>query len=297
MDPYPIVAQTLRESDVIVRQSTIGSMNLCPARVGYAEQDGYVEAVSEALVFGTAVHYLCEQHVINPKGQSKIIQPANFNKFMEELLVNEYDWSIKQIGEKAYKTFRRKVIDAYRLWVLQVFEYSIKDEDTLAVEEGLWVHIGDIGDRRVIAHGTPDLVLGSWMEDNKTTNAAFKWTQEKADAEIQPTLYLAMFNLTHGTSITDFKYRIYDRKKEDWDTLKTSRSLEAQDAMFKTAYQYGVQIAAGAFPATPVVEEYKKFKRGWYCSPKWCGAWNICDMKQTYDDGTDFTQVAIREWR
>lgn len=256
-----------------------------------------MDAVSEALVFGTAVHYLCERHVLNPNGQSRIIQPAQFNKWCEQILDEQYDWSIDDISPKDYKTFRRKVIEAYRLWVLQVFEHDIKNQDVLAVEEGMWVVIGEVDTGRVIAHGTADLVMSTRVEDIKTTNAAFKWTQDKADAEIQPTMYLAMYNATHGTSLTDFKYRVYDRKSEDWNTLETSRSLESQAAMFKTAYEYGKQIAAGAFPATPVVEEYKKHKRGWYCQPKWCGAWNICDQKQTYDDGTDFTQVVVRSWK
>lgn len=256
-----------------------------------------MEPVSEALVFGTGVHYCCENHVANPSGQAALIKPANFNAWMEKILVEQYDWSIDQIPDKDYKKMRRQIIEAYRLWVLQVYEHDIKGETVLAAEEPLYVHVGDWQDRRIIAHGTPDLVLESRMEDNKTTNAAFKWTQDKADTEIQPTLYLAMFNLTHGTELTEFKYRVYDRKKEDWETLRTARTVAQQLAALRVAYFYGVQMAAGAFPATPAVEEYRKHKRGWYCSTKWCGAWNVCDMKSLIDDGTDLTELAVREWR
>lgn len=292
------------ENDVLIRQSTMNSMQLCPARVGFElhKPEGYVDPFGEALVYGTAVHYLCEQHVLDPSRQRELIMPSVFNAWFKEEILTQYNATMGDIPSAEYKTFRRKVIEAYRMWVLQVYEHAVMPDSkdkTLYVEQGLYVLLGEHEGRRIIAHGTPDLTIkGLRIEDNKTTNAAFKWTQDKADTEIQPTLYLAMHNITHDDHVEDFVYRIYNRKAEDWNSLYTSRSFEAQEAMLRSAYEYGRQIVASVFPPTPVAETRGgKRQRGWYCSPSWCSAWNVCDYKKLVDDDADWEQVVVKSWR
>ncbi len=277
-------------------------MQLCPARIGYEinQPDEVIEVFGEAPVYGSAVHYLCEHHVLDPRNQAKLVKPTAFAQWLNDMLQDNYGASIGDIPEKDYKIFRRKVIEAYRMWVVQVYEHSIKldiKDREVFVEDGLFLYLGDHEGRRIIAHGTPDLTIsGVRMEDNKTTNAAFKWTQEKADSEIQPSLYLAMHNIINNDSITEFVYRIYDRKKEDWNSLPTARTEGEQEAILKVAFEYGKQVAANVFPPTPIIENYGKRVRGWYCSPKWCGAWNVCEYKGQLNDGTDLQQIAIKSW-
>jgi hypothetical protein len=64
---------------------------------------------------------------------------------------------------------------------------------------------------------------------------------------------------------------------------------EQIEANLANAWEYGKMIAAGAFPYTPGDAPYGKHKRGWWCSPTYCGAWNICPGKATIADGTDLT--------
>ena len=299
----PLTAEDILSEDILVRQSLMNSLQLCPARVGFEinQPEEVIPVFGERPVFGTAVHDCAEHHVLDPKGQAKRIRPAEFGLMMERILEENYDGSsLDDIPEKEYKKFRREVIEAYRLWVMQVYEHFIKadvKERTAHVEVPLYLYLGEHLGRRIIAHGTPDLTIqGLRMEDNKTTFAAFKWTQEKADTEIQPSLYLAMHNIIYNDSITDFVYRIYDRKAEDWDSLHTARTEGEQEAILKVAFEYGKQIAANVFPPTPIVENYGKRQRGWYCSPKWCGAWNVCSFKGQINDKTDLTEVAVKSW-
>ncbi|KKL94883.1 hypothetical protein LCGC14_1860280, partial [marine sediment metagenome] len=44
------------ESDLQLRNSTIGSWDLCPGRVGYAESEGFEPTPSEAMSFGSMGH-------------------------------------------------------------------------------------------------------------------------------------------------------------------------------------------------------------------------------------------------
>lgn len=281
----------LTEDAIIVRQSTIGSMELCPARVGYEMQGLSIQPTGDAITFGQVVHSLCEDHLLNGP---QPVQPKHLDERIERILVEQYDWDISRV--KNYKQYRRNVVEAYRLWTFQVYEHFLADEikgnRRFYVEQDLYWRFSD----RVWGRGTPDLATKYSMWDFKTTNAAFKWNQEKADTNFQATYYLALHNLTFGKDwqLDKFRFVVYDRKNNDWNVLDTSRTKEQMASALLIAEQYGYQIQAGVFPATPFKEEYGKVKQGWYCSAKWCGAWNACAYKGIGQ--RDTSEEAVREW-
>lgn len=272
-------------------------MQLCPARVGYAETDGFLPALSEALVFGTCVHGMAEYHLLN--GKKADTKPNAFDEWMEGILNEEYQYSIEQIPDKEWKTFRRKAIEAYRLWVFQVYDHWLKPElsdEMFYVEADLITPIHELEDGRIIyLKGTPDLTLiGNRIVDFKTTNSR-GWNQAKADYSIQASLYLWLHNQLFDEPLDTFDFHVYMRSKTDWNRYETKRTDPIMESAVHTAIQYGKQIATGVYPATMVDSDYGKLKRGWWCSAKYCGAWNICEHKFLNDDVNEL-EIASTKW-
>ncbi len=247
-------------------------------------------------MFGTVVHEMCDYHV-NHGTALDLIEHDAFDQMVEEILTEKYDWSLSKIPSAKYREFRKSAIDAYRLWVFQVYEHylvpNLKGNRRFYTEEDLYLQLDD----GIWARGTPDLGTLGGMWDYKTTSGAFKWNQQKVDTEFQATYYLALHNYTFGSDwwLDSFNFVVYDRKKHDWNVLPTTRTQEQMDASLRIAVEYGRQMKADVYPATPFVEDYGKVKQGWYCSPRWCTAWNVCEYKQI---GTsDPNEEAIVEWR
>ena len=141
--------------------------------------------------------------------------------------------------------------------------------------------------------GTGDLVLEDEIVDWKTSGS--DWKKGKADLSIQATIYMPMYKQMLDVSIKNFTFWVYDRSKVRWVRHSTKRTIAQIDAALQTAYEYGLQLEAGIYPATPVPEGPFIKKRGWYCSPKFCGGWNICDVKYLNDD-VDESVIAERTW-
>lgn len=278
--------QDLIDAAIIVRQSTVGSFGLCPARVGYAWAGLVPPAISEPLVFGTTVHDLIEQHLLNGRAD---IKSSSFDELLDSILRDKYEQNegIEFIPKKDYKRFKDEAINAYQLWVFQVYEHSVRAElkgnKRFYAEQDLYKNLGisRFNGVPILGRGTPDLVTTHSFWDWKTTNGAFKWNQQKADTEFQATYYLALHNDQgyRDWYLDTFKFAVFDRKKSDWNVLSTTRTQEQMDAAFTLAMAYGEQIDSGVFPATPFVENYGKMQQGWYCSPKYCGAWDVCEFK------------------
>lgn len=294
--------ETPIDGDLVMRRSLIDDFQLCPARIGYKDQPGYVEPVSDALVFGQGLHYLANMHTMQGGPWQ-----GNFEEWLEPYLAEEFDWSIAQIPN--YDNFREEVYYAYMRWSLEIWpeqEPYLKRYDDWYAERTLywkrWEKVDEVPDNSDVGvsawlSGTPDLYNGMAMVDYKTTGAAWQWYQAKVDLAIQPSMYLALHQHVYGELLPEFVFYVWDRKKKEWLKFVTSRTQAVVDAAVATADQYLEQYAARIFPATMVVEgRGGKKQRGWYCSAKWCPAWNICEHK-FLNDSVDESEVAVRGWR
>lgn len=275
------------EQDTLVRQSTIGQMQLCPKRVELDGEPGYLDAVSEQLVFGQCVHYLAEQDL--SAGEPRLDLLANMHEWVETILHEQYDWTLAQVPNT--RDFFDEVSGAYRLW-RTVVHPSLKGSP-LAVEGTMTLYVGDGRDTRIVLQGTADVIYASRLMDWKTSRSP--WSQAKADVSIQASLYMALAKQEYGIEAKKFRFWNYARQRREWNYLDTERTVAQIDAALLSAYEYGKQIEAGVFPATPVPEASFQKKRGWYCSPRFCGAWNICPSKYMNDDVNEKV-LAIRSW-
>ena len=272
----------------VVRQSIINKMQNCPASYGYRNTEGYLDALGESLTVGDGLHWCAAMHT---QGIDPQLIFETFDEWCETKLTTDYDWSIAQIPN--YGELRQEILDAYRLWVFQIYLPNIENTGSKQVETTLYMPLAE----DIWLEGTPDLVInGDRIWDWKTAKSDRQWNQQKADYALQSTLYLALHNANTGEGLSKFTFAVYNRQKAEWSHLTTLRDRQQMDAALLTAVEYGKQIRAEAYPATPVVSEFMKRKRGWYCSARWCPAWNVCEHK-FMNDKTDESEVAVRIWR
>ena len=274
--------------DTLIRQSTIGQMQLCPGRVGFADNPGYLAMISEPLVFGSAVHHLIAGDLEENELREDLL--LSMHEWVEEMLVEDYEWSLDQVPN--VRDFFSEVSTAYRMWRTDVRDRALASP-VLLVEEEQRMFLGEGNRGNVFLKGTADLVLEDQLVDWKTSGRA--WKQSKADFSVQASLYMPLHKQTLDVSIQSFTFWVYNRGGRSWDRLTTRRTIAQIDAAMATALQYGRQIESESFPCTPVPEASFNKARGWYCKPKFCGAWNVCDAK-FMNDGFNEKEIAVRQW-
>ncbi len=265
-------------------------------RVGLTNNEGFLSPVNEKMVFGTCTHYLAEQDLVS--GSERLDLLTNMGEWVEPILSEQYDWSLDQVYDPI--AFFSELGVAYRTWRQQVHPLM---KGSVAIEQEMWLPLGEGNNSYLSAgkpdqamiwlKGTPDAVYEDRIVDLKTSGKA--WSQAKADLSIQASLYMSLTKQELEIGIRKFTFYVYDRSKSRWDTIDTERTVPQINAALLTAYNYGLQHEAKIYPATPVPEANFNKKRGWYCQPHFCGAWNICDSKYI-NDGYDYTKVAIRSW-
>lgn len=278
------------EEDILIRQSTINTLQLCAKRVELQQQKGYLEPVGEKLVFGSLLHELIAADLNVDTDVDTMI--VDMDHWIEPYLNEKYQWSIGMIPD--YGKFKQQLTIGYRTWAHQV-KPKINSNQITAVEETLELYLGEADNSRgVFLQGTADLIMEDRIIDWKTTGRA--WSQTKADLSIQASLYMPLAKQQYGLATREFTFWIYVRTSNPyWQPLSTSRRVKDIDSALQTAYNYGLQIDAGVYPATPVPESDFNKKRGWYCSPKWCGGWNICTSKYLHDNVNEQIR-AERTW-
>lgn len=274
--------------DTLIRQSTIGQMQLCPGRVKWVDHPEHLDMLSEPLVFGTCVHEIIANHLLEGKLQEKML--LSMDVWIEQLLVDDYDWTLKKVP--LVRDFFSEIAVAYRSWVTHV-EPTLDSKQIIAVEQRQLMYLGEGNSGNIFLHGTADLVFSNLLMDWKTSRRA--WKQQKADFSIQASLYMPLHKQTLEVSIQEFWFWVFNRGAGVWSLLKTKRSTDQIDAALATALEYGRQIEAKAFPCTPVPEASFNKQRGWYCKPKFCSAWNVCDSK-FMNDGINEKEIAVRSW-
>jgi hypothetical protein len=259
-------------------------MQLCEWRYGYKNTEGYLEPVSEKMAFGTCAHYIIEQHLA---GEDMGIVLLDMKNWVEEILVTQYDWSLDLVPN--VHEFFSELGVAYRTWTQQILPDI---GEIIGLEETIYLPLGESAlGTRILLQGTPDIITTP-LRDTKTTGKA--WKEAKADLSIQASLYMALVQHRYALGCRDFKFDVYDRSKSKWNIMPVKRRVKDINAALRTAYDYGRKIEAGVFTATPVPETWAK-TRGWYCGPKYCEAWNICDYKYMADHVNE-NQLAIRSW-
>lgn len=286
--------------DLILRQSTVKSMDLCPARVGYSGTPGYDATPSEAMAFGTLVHLMIEQTLKDPKPWTK---GRALEAWVKALSAEGVDlFAIADI--EVLEASALEAVSAHLAWYDWWTSRRDKlDTRTMAVEQKLWRPLGQLPNGRAVwLHGTPDVIEVDPNDrfrgvDWKT--AASGWKEGRIHFEMQPSAYtwLAAPLIGDGEDRLelDWTYAVYSRASAEWVEHHTHRGPAEVKAWLRHAWMRAKEIDAQAFPFTPVVTVYGKTQRGWWCSAKYCAAWNVCEGKYLAD-GVDETEQSTPDW-
>lgn len=278
------------EDDIIFRQSTQNSMMLCPARAGYANKPGYLAPFGEPLVFGNIVHYSIADVLLQNLDVFDVLSEAYILQKISEVLSEENIATIEDIPDETVDAWVQETQQSLRQWDARL---RPKQSELVLVEELLFMPLGVLPDGRAVwLRGQPDAVTTESPIDWKTAGRG--WDASKADFAIQASLYIPLIAHTKGITYDKYRFAIWDRRKSEWDVLKTQRNDNSVQAALKNAWKFAQMLAYDACPATPVEENYFKQKRGWYCSARYCPAWNICEFKYL-DDQVDESEVAVQQ--
>lgn len=285
--------------DLIISQSTIESMQLCPARVGLSGEPGFVKTVSEAMSFGTLVHALVEKVVTGAVTTADYTNQGIEQLWADLALEDGFDLHTVATGERidASVDEARFALSSFAAW----WNIEARAVDVLETEERKYKHLGTLPalpvGRQVWVGGTPDCVAArgavTKLYDWKTAGRG--WNEGKGLVRIQSPIYtwLALGDIEREV---EFDYIVWNRRAGQWDRHPLRITPANVQAAKQTAWMWAKQIDAGAYPGTPGGESYGKYRRGWHCSARYCGAWEICPFKGLIPDNVDLEEGIVHGW-
>ena len=288
-----------RPDDILVRQSTIGSMQLCPGRTGLSQEPGFNNTPSEAMFFGSVVHAMIDRFLTLGDEGAWPFQLTTWEAIHETMLTEAIDdgFVLSEVATtEQIVLFVDEVRSSCQAWYSQVWQEWFHEINVVGSEVKLTRPLGVLADGRAVwLQGTPDIHTGADLYDWKTSGS--KWSINgdgltKGSFQPQAPLYLHLMGLTEG----HFTFVVYDRKEGTWTTHTTEWSASSVASAVRNAWEVGKQIGAKAFPYLPFESSFGKYKRGWHCSPKYCGAWDICPGKDMISDGIDTSVKIDRRW-
>lgn len=279
--------------DLVVRHSTISSMDLCPLRVGLATMPGYDPIPSPQMVFGSGTHelvaYTVKTRRVFPLDELTTGRLTDLLYGLERQDGTDEPEIPPHADAETVAAMADEMRIAYLSWVEQVWPL-IEDWRWAAVEERLLRCLGVMSDGRAVwLSGTPDAVSAEPRGfDWKTAGRG--WKEGRVHAETQPTAYTWLLN----QGDLEWSYVVYDRSKQEWGWHDTRRTMVQAEAFARHAYVRGIQIGLGLYPATPVAKALSR--RGWWCSAKYCNAWNVCPAKDI-GDSVNVAEEREDDWR
>lgn len=243
----------------------------CGQQYYYRYIEGLIIPPSIALLSGTSVHAASE-HNFRQKIESGIDEPLSvlqdvaaetYEKQSEDgFFISEDEKSSAEIEYNKGKDEAVRLVQPLRNDFAPTFQPKFVEQRFEIEVDGLPPILGFVD-----LYGT-DVATGKpKLADIKTSKS--KWSQAKADAEIQPTLYQAMVKSHGWETPPEFNFEVLVKTKEPrHETFTTTRDADDFWTLIKRFRVMDSQIKAGNFlPAEP---------GHWRCSPKYCGYWWRC---------------------
>lgn len=273
-DPHP--------DDMVVRVSSGSQADLCLGRLHHRGEAGHNDHASEAVVFGTVQHRLVEHQVSHPD------EPPSFSlaSTLADDVGNEEGLNIPALlGESLWPWLGQQVdlAAAWRQWARSNLGFPIPEG--VLPERALRAPLctSDEG-RTVWLAGTPDLI---WPErargiDWKTANRG--WPPSRAAAQNQQYAYAWLAREVLGLDLRFWSYVVANRAKMAWESFEVPVSQSGIDGYLARMVALVRCLERGTVNYHP--KSGQVGKRGWWCSPLYCGSWDVCPAR-FLGDGLD----------
>lgn len=281
------------DGDIHLSQTTVNSMDFCPAKQGYRDVEGYNHTPSLAMSFGTMGHGAIELDLV--EGELHRWTADDLLTLWEGGLWYERDgsWDLHELISPAQLEIQlAEAVDMMKKWQRHVYPTLNLSSEAL-IEERATKPLGMLDDGRVawfggtadVADPTAELIL-----DWKTAGRG--WDDSKARTAGQASAYTWLYG------INSHLYWVWNRQKKTWKSHATERTTAQVDSYLRHSWQRALQIGAGVYPATPWQTTFGKTKRAWYCSALYCGAWDVCEMKNLSDDVWEEQAIDVKaSWK
>lgn len=289
------------DSVFVTRQSDI--KRKCPAEILYRDHEGYNFVPSEPITIGTTAHAGIEEMLMAETDnelehalEKWSVLPYVEQQVLDTMRNDGVDDPMSVIGSKwQLRSTAEEVSLAVREWHRTLYPW-FKQQNVIAIEQRMRRLLGTSPNtgRPIGVEGTPDLVVWRAIDDWKTSKK--DWDPSRATGEIQSPLYTWLASdMLEGVDIP-FNYRVWDRGKAKWATHTVHVDEMQVEAAKRIAWQFALAHEAGALVAQPADSTFGKVKRGWWCSPKYCPAWEVCEYKGLVLDGVDLDTSIPVTW-
>lgn len=284
---------------IYLHQSWVNTASLCMSKHGLADHPLYDGTPSEAMSFGTIEHAVIADQLDRLLNGKTFLPPqaADILALWRKIALEKDGFELdRQAPFEVLRTLCLEVRDALVEWHATVWLGGLKHETIVAYEVELEKPIGRLPNgRQIILRGTPDVIRVGALSDWKTSGRY--WEQGKADSQIQGPTYalLAEHNYPHVAPIEAMDYWVWNRSKGTWDRVTQAITFDQMQAAQAAVLEWAGLDDAGFYPPTPGAAAGKA-GRGWWCSAKYCNAWDACSFKALITDGVDLTEKRQRGW-
>lgn len=288
--------------EFVIRQSNVGNMDLCQARVGLMQGQPEQDP-SEAMFAGTAVHWLIDLW-IDKWLEGVDLAPLSDPDWVEQGLVSV---ALQKDGFDLLSKFTSPV--HLRQWVVEcifmlnawVEQWMIGNaqivEEAVGREVQLHRPLGTVkvpGRREPVVvwvSGHPDLYTRTLLVDWKTSSK--NWRKGKAFGMVQDDIYSALVEWSQGIRIDQGLFVVGDRAARAWYEHPTRITEASREAALVRAYSHARDLLLGTYSFSPT----NSFgDRHWPCSPKYCPAWDACPAKYIGDAKDLLSQETRSLW-
>ena len=245
--------------------SSISSYMTCGKAWKYRYIDKVQAPTSPTLITGSCVHDTVEEIV---RTRTLGIEEPNITEFATQRLSERLSAANLPVdgldAETAENDVLRMVTDTNILSGIRNITAMV-DDDGPMIERKVTLLVPEV-DVPII--GYIDIILGDGTPADFKTSAK-SWTQQKAEAELQPVFYLGAMGQMGIPVNWDFCHLVMVKTKQPkFQVLQHNHRPEEIFRLFEQIQTVWKSMSANVFlPAAP---------GSWKCTPKCCEYWQIC---------------------
>ena len=243
--------------------SSITTYQMCPRSWRFHYLDKIKTPTSPALIFGSAFHNALEEHVKTAFATDRVPVVNRWHRHWGKQLDQEIAWG-SDTQEGMYELGIKMFSDPDTIALVDSLKPLVLEEQP-QIELPITLHVPGVP---VPIIGYIDLIEADGVPaDFKTSGRS--WSQDQADAELQPIFYLAALNQAGYTlNCGLFRHYVFVKTKKPqcqiWESYRTIGQMFWLFGLIRETWQ---AIEAGHFP--PNTTTFK-------CSPRYCEYWGIC---------------------